>query len=208
GEFGAALSMLSIAEAGSPDDLQRARAELLRGQIAFSSNTGSDAPPLLLKAAKRLERLNPELARETYLDAWGAAWFAGSLAADGGVLAVSRAVRSAPPSTQPGQSFDLLLDGLALLATEGRKAAAPMLSRVSACFVAAERLAENSFRWTALPPVASYVLWDDESWYAINARQLQLARDVGALARVPMGLITGAVIDAWSGEFAKAAEAT
>src|ERR1700675_2972541 len=54
----------------------------------------------------------------------------------------------------------------------------------------------------------SYVLWDDASWYAINARQLGLAREAGALARVPMGLITGAVIDAWSGEFAKAAEAT
>ncbi|HEX3979478.1 MAG TPA: helix-turn-helix transcriptional regulator [Solirubrobacteraceae bacterium] len=41
-----------------------------------------------------------------------------------------------------------------------------------------------------------------------NARQLELAREAGALARLPMGLITGAVIDAWSGEFAKAAEAT
>ena len=40
------------------------------------------------------------------------------------------------------------------------------------------------------------------SWYAINARQLQLARGAGALARIPMGLITAAVIDAWSGDFA------
>jgi DNA-binding CsgD family transcriptional regulator len=208
GGFDAALGMLSIAEAGSLDELQRARAELLRGQIAFSSNIGSDAPPLLLKAAKRLERLDVKLARETYLDAWCAAWFAGSLAADGGLLEVSRAARSAPPSKQPARSFDLLLDGLALLVTEGREAAAPALRRASASFVAEETPAENSFRWTALPPVPSYVLWDDESWHAINARQLQLARDVGALARVPMGLITGAVIDAWSGEFAKAAEAT
>jgi ATP/maltotriose-dependent transcriptional regulator MalT len=52
------------------------------------------------------------------------------------------------------------------------------------------------------------VLWDDEGWYAINARQLQLARDAGALARVPMGLITQAVIDVWSGEFTGAAAAT
>jgi DNA-binding CsgD family transcriptional regulator len=200
--------MLSIAEAGSLDELQRARAELLRGQIAFSSNIGRDAPPLLLKAAKRLEQLDVVLARETYLDAWGAAWFAGNLVADGGLLEVSRAARSASPSKQPARSFDLLLDGLALLVTEGRKAAAPALRRALASFVATETPAENSFRWTALPPVPSYVLWDDESWHAINARQLQLARDAGALARVPMGLVTGAVIDAWSGEFAKAAEAT
>jgi len=208
GAFDEALRLLPIAEAGSSDEFQQAQAELLRGQIAFSANIGSDAPPLLLRAARRLERFDVDLARETYLDAWGASWFAGSLATAGGLLEVSRAARSAPPSTHPSQPFDLLLDGLALLITEGRAAAAPALRRASSAFAAAEIPAENSFRWTALPPIPSYVLWDDESWHAINARQLGLAREAGALARVPMGLITGAVIDAWSGEFAKAAEAT
>jgi DNA-binding CsgD family transcriptional regulator len=208
GAFDEALRLLPIAEAGPSDELQQAQAELLRGQIAFSSNIGSAAPPLLLGAARRLERFDVDLARETYLDAWGAAWFAGSLATAGGLLEVSRAARSAPPSTHPSQPFDLLLDGLALLITEGRAAAASALRRASSAFAAAETPAENSFRWTALPPIPSYVLWDDESWYAINARQLAHARDAGALSRVPMGLITGAVIDAWSGEFAKAAEAT
>jgi DNA-binding CsgD family transcriptional regulator len=208
GAFDEALRLLPLAESGSSDELQQAQAELLRGQIAFSSNIGSDAPPLLLGAARRLERFDVDLARETYLDAWGAAWFAGSLATAGGLLEVSRAARSARPSTHPSQPFDLLLDGLALLITEGRAAAASALRRASSAFAAAEIPAENSFRWTALPPIPTYVLWDDESWYAINARQLGLAREAGALARVPMGLITGAVIDAWSGEFAKAAEAT
>src|SRR5450432_4105529 len=208
GAFDEALRLLPVAEAGSPDELQQAQAELLRGQIAFSSNIGRDAPPLLLSAARRLERFDVDLARETYLDAWGAAWFAGSLATAGDLFEVSRAARSAPPSTHPSQPFDLLLDGLALLITEGRGAAASALRRASSAFAAAETPAENSIRWTALPPIPSYVLWDDESWYAINARQLGLAREAGALARLPMGLITGAVIDAWSGEFAKAAEAT
>jgi DNA-binding CsgD family transcriptional regulator/predicted nucleic acid-binding protein len=208
GAFDEALRLLPVAEAGSPDELQQAQAELLRGQIAFSSNIGSDAPPLLLSAARRLERFDVDVARETYLDAWGAAWFAGNLATTGDLLEVSRAARSAPPSTHPSQPFNLLLDGLALLITEGRAAAASALRRASNAFAAAETPAENSFRWTALPPIPSYVLWDDESWYAINARQLGLAREAGALARLPMGLITGAVIDAWSGEFAKAAEAT
>jgi DNA-binding CsgD family transcriptional regulator len=208
GAFDEALRLLPVAEAGSPDELRQAQAELLRGQIAFSSSIGNDAPPLLLSAARRLERFDVDLARETYLDAWGAAWFAGSLATAGGLLEVSRAARSAPPSTHPAQPFDVLLDGLALLITEGRAAAALALRRASHAFAAAEIPAENSFRWIALPPIPSYVLWDDESWYAINARQLGLAREAGALARLPMGLITGAVIDAWSGEFAKAAEAT
>jgi len=208
GAFDTALTMLSIAEAGSPDEFQRARAELLRAQIAFSSNIGSDAPPLLVSAARRLERLDPELARETYLDAWGAAMFAGRLAATGGLLEVSRAARAAPAPTHAPHPSDLLLDALALLITEGRAAAASALRRASEAFAATDDPAENQFRWTWLPPVPSYVLWDDEAWYTINARQLQLARGAGALARIPMGLITQAVIDAWSGEFTSAAAAT
>jgi DNA-binding CsgD family transcriptional regulator len=208
GAFDEALRLLLMAEAGPANEFQHAQAELLRAQIAFSSNIGRDAPPLLLSAATRLERFDVDLARETYLDAWGAAWFAGSLATAGGLLEVSRAARSAPPSTQPPEAFDLLLDGLALLITEGRAAAAPALRRASRAFTDAAVPAEYSFRWTPLPPIPSYVLWDDESWHAINARQLRLAREAGALARLPMGLITGAVADAWFGEFAKAEEAT
>jgi DNA-binding CsgD family transcriptional regulator/tetratricopeptide (TPR) repeat protein len=208
GAFDTALIMLLIAEAASPDELQRARTELLRAQIAFSSNIGSDAPPLLVSAARRLERLDPELARETYLDAWGAAMFAGRLAVAGGLLEVSRAARAAPAPAHAPHPWDLLLDALALLITEGRTAAASALRRASEAFAATDDPAENRFRWTWLPPVPSYVLWDDEGWYAINARQLQLARDAGALARMPMGLITQAVIDAWSGQFTSAAAAT
>src|SRR5207253_7164759 len=125
------LGLIPIPEAGSPDELRQAQTEQLRGQIAFSSNAGRDAPPLLLSAARRLERFDVDLARDTYRDAWGAAWFAGSLATAGGLLEVSRAARLAPPSTHPSQPFDLLLDGLALLMTEGRAAAAPALRRAT-----------------------------------------------------------------------------
>jgi DNA-binding CsgD family transcriptional regulator len=208
GAFDDALSVLPIAEQGPADELQQAQAQLLRGQIAFSSRIGSDGLPLLLSAAKRLERVDAGLARETYLDAWGAAWFAGSLASAGGLLAVSRAARLAPSSTHLAQPFDLLLEGFALLMTEGRAAAAPALRRATDAFIAGDLPVENSFRWAALPTIPSYVLWDDESWHAINVRQLASAREAGALARLPMALITGAVIDAWSGDFAKASEAT
>ena len=80
GAFDKALELLVTAAADPLDELQSARLDLLRGQIAFASNLGSDAPPLLLKAAKRLESLNLELARETYLSAWMAALFAGRFA--------------------------------------------------------------------------------------------------------------------------------
>ena len=101
GAFGKALELLATAEAGPLDEFASARVDLLRGQIAFASGLGSDAPPLLLKAAKRLEPLDLDLARETYLNAWMAASFAGRLAGAGDLLEVSRAAQALPPPTQP-----------------------------------------------------------------------------------------------------------
>ena len=115
GAFGKALELLGAAEAGRLDELASARTDLLRGQIIFASGLGSDAPPLLLKAAKRLEPLDPGLARETYLRAWIAAMFAGSLAGTGDLAEVSRAARALPPPAHPPPLADLLLDGLARL---------------------------------------------------------------------------------------------
>jgi hypothetical protein len=63
GTFDAALRLLATAEAGPLTELQRARADLLHGQVAFASGSGGDAPLLLLKAAKRLEPLDARLAR-------------------------------------------------------------------------------------------------------------------------------------------------
>ena len=80
GAFEAALGLVATAEAGALDEFQRARADLVRGHVAFASGLTSEAPPLLLKAARRLEPFDLELARETYLVAWGAGLVAGHLA--------------------------------------------------------------------------------------------------------------------------------
>src|SRR5439155_369338 len=116
------------------DELQRARGDLLRGQVAFAVDRGRDAPPLLLAAAKRLEPLDVSLARETYLDALWAAIFVGGLADGGGVPEVARAARRAPPASVPARAADLLLDGLALLHTDGYAAATPTLRRALGAF--------------------------------------------------------------------------
>src|SRR6266851_4120875 len=115
GAFGKALELLATAEAGRLDELQRARIDLLRGQIAFAAGPGSDAPLLLLKAARRLEPLNLDLARKACVEAWEAALFAGHLAGAGDLLEVSRAARALPPPAHPPRPVDLLLDGFALL---------------------------------------------------------------------------------------------
>jgi DNA-binding CsgD family transcriptional regulator len=202
GAFDAALRMLVVAEAGAPDDLQRARAELLRGQIALSSNIGSDGPPLLLSAAQRLERLDVELARETYLDAWGAAMFAGRLASTGNLRDVSRVARSAPQPTDGPHPSDLLLDGLVELITEGRAAAAPTLRRAVSAFRGQEISVEKGLQWAVLASSAAVTLWDFESWGAVIARQAELARDAGALALLSIALNGEGIVVTWSGDFA------
>ena len=202
GAFGKALDLLAAAEAGPLDEFASARVDLLRGRIAFVSNLGSDAPSLLLKAAKRLESLNLDLARETYLTAWSAASLAGHLAGAGDVLEVSRAARALPPPGDPPRPIDLLLDGLARLVTDGPAAAAQTLRQTVNAFAAGDVSREEGLRWGW---IAATVLWDEDAGRAIIARQVQLARDAGALEQLPTDLVALAMSDAWRGDFAAAA---
>ena len=204
GAFDKALELLVTAAVGPLDELQSARLDLLRGQIAFASNLGSDAPPLLLKAAKRLESLDLELARETYLSAWMAALFAGRFAGAGDLLEVSRAARSLrlAPSPRP---VDLVLDGLTLLVTDGPAAAAPTLRQAASAFASADISVEERLRWGWFAQAAASAVWDDDGWQAILLRQVQLARDVGALDQLPIDLGALGTYAAWSGDFAAAA---
>ncbi len=204
GAFGSALELLATAEGGPLDELQSARVDLLRGEIAFASGMGSDAPPLLLKAAKRLEPLNADLARETYLTAWMAALFAGRLAGAGDLLEVSRAARALPPPADP-RPIDLVLDGLALVVTDGPAAAAPTLRRAITALAGPGITAQQELRWGWLAQGTASALWDDDAWRAMLVRQLQLARDAGALERLPLLLASLGTAVAWSGDFAAAA---
>jgi DNA-binding CsgD family transcriptional regulator len=207
GIFDGALELLALAEAATPDELQMAHVELLRGQVAFASSLGTTAPPLLLKAAQRLERLDPELARETYLDAWGAALFAGRFASAGSLVDVSCAAKSAPRPTGPLRPSDLLLDGLCAVVTEGLAAAAPLLRRTSAIFADQAAPAQENFRWGWLTTNPPNLVWDEDSWHAISARNLKEARDAGALARLPIDLADWGIFCASCGDFGAAADA-
>ena len=205
GAFDAALGLLATAEAGPPDGFRRARADLLRGQIAFSSSRGSDAPPLLLKAARQFEPLDPRLARETYLDALAAATFPGRLALGGGMQEVAEAARAAPPPPGPARGPDLLLDGLALLICEGYPAGAPVLRRAVSAFRGTDVSAEEGLRWLWLACRAAQIVFDYPSWDVLSDRQVTLARDAGALFTLPIAFNTRAGVHVFAGEFTEAA---
>jgi DNA-binding CsgD family transcriptional regulator len=205
GAFNAALGLLAAAEAGPLEELQRAHVELLRGQIAFASSRGRDAPPLLLEAAKRFELLDVGLARETYLEALFAATFAGRLASGGGLREVAECARAGPPAPQPPGGDDLLLDGLALLITDGAATAAPMLKRAVSAFCDRALSREEELRWLWLASTSAQRLWDDASWDVLSTRQVQLARDAGALGVLPIALSQRAAMHLFEGDFAAAA---
>ncbi|HLK77103.1 MAG TPA: AAA family ATPase [Streptosporangiaceae bacterium] len=203
GAFGPALELLATAEAGSLDELQCARVDLLRAEIVFASGMGSDAPPLLLKAAKRLEPLDLSLARDTYLTAWMAALFAGRLAAAGGIQEVCRAARALPAPRGAPRPADLALDGLAQLITEGPAAAGPALRRAVQASTA--MTSQQELRWGWFTQAAASARWDYDAWRAMLERQVKLAREAGALDQLPILLGALGTAVTWSGDFAAAA---
>ena len=198
--------MVAIAGDGPLDELGRARVDRLRAEVAFAQNRGGEAPSLLLDAARKLETLDRPLSRNTYLDAWAAALFAGSLAGEGGsLLEVSRAVAASPDPEGPGLPCDVLLTGLALVFTEGRPAAVPVLRRAVASFAGADVSEEELLRWGWLASRAAIWIWDFEQGLEIGMRAVRLARRSGALEALAVVDNACGQVAAASGDFASAA---
>jgi DNA-binding CsgD family transcriptional regulator len=186
GEVSAAQKLLTMAEAGPVSEVQRAHVDLLRARCAFAVSRGSDAPALLLTAARQLESVDTELARSTYLEALSAGIFAGQLASPGkGLWEVARAALAAPPGSS--RAPDLLLDGLAAYYTDGYAAAMPVL-RDALRAVKARGPAREGLRWLWLACLTAVHVWDDDGWEALSARYLDLARSAGALGEQPLAL--------------------
>jgi DNA-binding CsgD family transcriptional regulator len=204
GAFDAALDLVTEAEAGPLGELERARADVLRAQIAFASNRGNEALPLLLQGARRLEPLDARLAADTYLAAMSASIFAGRLASDVGPREVADAVLAAPlpPPSRPG---DQLLEGLALLYAEGYAAAIPALQRAIAAFGHEELSPEEGLPQLWLACSVAALLFDDARWDALSALHMQLARDTGALSELTIALNSRVYVDLFSGELGRAA---
>ncbi len=186
------------------DDVQRAQLDALLGQIAFANNRGNDAAPLMLKAASRLEQVDLKLAREIYLDALTAALFAGRLAGSAGALEVAAAARSVPRSNGPLRASELLVEGLALVITDGYKSGTPVLQQALGAFRADEVDVDEQLKWSWVAGSAAGLIWDYDTWEALTARQEQLAHDAGALTVLPITLSIRAGICLFAGSVAEA----
>jgi DNA-binding CsgD family transcriptional regulator len=197
GEFEAAQRLLATAGSGPLDGFQRARAALLRGHAAAVSRYGNEAAPLLLDAAKQLEPFDLSLARRAYLTAWSAAITAHHLGGADVLLEVCHAVRALPPLPADPHPLDLVIEGFALLITDGRAVALPVLQRAATAVL--QLSVEDVLRWGWHVGGVRSAIWDDEA-IAVYERQAQLVRDAGALAELPIHLQALALERAWRGD--------
>src|SRR3954466_5073528 len=185
GDLSAAGSLLAAADAGPLDELGQARAQRVHAQIAFDMRRGTDAPPLLLRTAQRLEPLDPELALETHLKALVAVIYAARLATDPAPADVARAALSAPLGPEPVTAGQLLLLGLATRLTDGYAAATPTLTAALRAYLGEEPHLDWS--WVAYS-LAAMDLWDDNAWFELASTQAELARATGTLISLPFAL--------------------
>lgn len=200
-----ALALSAIAERGPLDDSHRAQLDVLRARVSFGSDRGSDAPMLLLQAAQRLEPINPSEARDTYLEALTAALFASQLAGKGNAREIAELALAAPRLAGTRRAVDDLLDGLALMITQGPTAGTPVLTDAIHAFCGVDVGDQERLRWSWLAGRMAGFIWDYESWDVLTASQVQLARDAGALTVLPLTLSIRASVHLFAGELNVAA---
>jgi DNA-binding CsgD family transcriptional regulator len=196
-----ALELLARAEPRLLEKREGAQLEQLLVRVGVAQRGGTDAPALLLSAAKRLSPLDVCLSRETYLEALRAAMHAGHLCSAPGLAQAASAAGAAPPPAEPARAADLLLDGLAALFGDGYSVAVPVLKQ------ALYKLGiESETRWHSLGANIATDLWDDSTARALASRQRERALRDGAMRAMRQSLSTLAQLSVYAGDFTAAAD--
>ncbi len=112
-----------------------------------------------------------------------------------------------PQAGGPSRPSDLLLDGFALVFTEGHAAAAPLLERAATVFAGPDVSVEEVLRWAWLATVAAVYVWDYDTCLAVATREVEVARDLGPQV-LPVGLNILSEMLCLSGDYAGAAQLT
>jgi hypothetical protein len=193
GDLDAALALLIVVETDQLDERQAAELDHLRGQVAFDQRRVGDAARLLMDAAKRLEPLDVDAARETHLEALLAAMWGGGLEDGDAVREAAATARAAPAPSGSPRAVDVLLDALAVRLTDGYTAAAPTLTRALKLFLELQVGSDDVGGWlwragSRACGIIALELWDFESWRALAAGQVRFARETGALVHLQSAL--------------------
>jgi DNA-binding CsgD family transcriptional regulator len=196
----AAEHLVTVATTLPLEKLDRARAERLRAWIAYARTRGSDTPSLLSNAAKQLEPLDPELARETHLEALAAAVRRGRSGLDTRVVDAAEAAML-PAGHEPVRAIDLLLEAVVTRLTRGYEPA-PMARAVAT--LRAEGLRRENLVWCLLACELALELWEDDVSAALASGVDRIARQSGGLRILPFALSYSAAHRLLYGEFSVA----
>ena len=212
----AAYELLAIAELGPLSALQRAHIARMRAQMEFTSSRAGEpgapkagaASAQLLSAARGLDGLDDDVARDTYFEALTAAMYAGRLGEPGLMTVVARAGRAAVRRVaELRRPIDFLLSGMTSRILDGPGAGSEHLRSALQLW---KVHGENDDGRAVQPPFpiaqesAAHELWDDAVLRQIATDTVRRARDTGSLAVLPPALVYRAGVHVYSGEFGMA----
>jgi DNA-binding CsgD family transcriptional regulator len=199
-----AAALLDGLDAARLGDADRALLDLIRARILFTRRGSGETVVLLTAAAKRLEAVNADLARATYLHAFSAGSFLGREVTIGQWLDLGRAAADAPPPVGRPDASDLLLDGLARQLTTGYGPSLEPLRQALAQLAASDGGGSPiEVLWMAC--CAAIVIWDDASWTALAAQFVNEGYRTGALVHLLAAVQMRAIACVLAGDFAEAA---
>jgi DNA-binding CsgD family transcriptional regulator len=209
GDLDGALGLVAGVDPGALDELGAGRVRLLEAQIALEQRRGADAGRLFLDAATRLQEVAPLLARDAFLEALGGV-LTNDVVVDGGALVVAAAARAAPPPPGEEGCVEVLLHAYANRLIDGYASAAPLYAQTLGLVLGAGPPDAEVGPWLSLSSardrnVLALELWDEEALHVLAARQVQLARDSGALGHLEYALSFLARSRIVAGELAGAA---
>jgi DNA-binding CsgD family transcriptional regulator len=199
GDPEAASALVEIATTGPLDALEQARALRLKGEIGLDLRHGSEAVPFLLDAAQRFEPRNPQLARNTYLQALQSASVGGRFATD----VLRRAAESAGGAPQPQgapRPVDLLVAALAVRFTDGYVAGAELVKDALRALRDEAGAGGQDVRWPGFARRLAFDMFDIEALRILVGRSVEIARERGALGVLPKALDFMALLRTFEGD--------
>jgi DNA-binding CsgD family transcriptional regulator/tetratricopeptide (TPR) repeat protein len=196
-----AKALLELARQGDLDELDRARAQMLDGQVSIPLGEGSRTQVLLLDAAKSLASLDPKLSRQV-------------------LLASLCSVLTTYDRTEGTTGHEIAQEALAALGESNDSTVDSLLRGVASAFVCeypeaarALRLALETFErmtpeetseWHLVGMFLANELWDPDAYRFIVARLEAASREQGAILSLHRALVASAARDIREGRFSEA----
>jgi DNA-binding CsgD family transcriptional regulator len=200
-----ASALLDDLDVTSLGDADRARLDLIRARILFTAHGSGETVVLMTAAARRLEAVNADLARATYLHAFSAGTFLGRDVTVDQWLNLGQAAAHAPSPGRPPGARDTLLEGMALQLTAGYAPALDQLRRALHEVVTSDGQTENLIEVLWLASCMAIIVWDDRSWNTLSEKFVSEGRRTGAIVHLLAAVQMRAIERVLAGDFAEAA---